>query len=259
MPRRRTARPRSRPRSAAARRRPRSTSSGMDQPFDVELSQSRRAGPVARPAATRAPATGRWPARRASSSRCAATIREADYSATSRGRPAAGGRARRSGPQPAADQADRRDAAQGRRAVRASTRSSTASWPTGSPPARRRRKPTTRGSTQLEILPARVGAQAGRSAAVHRPRPLQRRPRRRRHPLGQVHVDQRVGRHGRRLPAWCTWSGTAKGRQRLVREQDRRSPRSPSPLRKRRLGRRVCRRRRGATSSTSWCWPSWRA
>ena len=45
--------------------------------------------------------------------------------------------------------------------------------------------------------------QAGRDAAADRAGPLHRRPRRRRHALGQVHLDQRVGRARSTTPAWC--------------------------------------------------------
>ena len=82
-----------------------------------QLSQPRAVGAREGGLQQSARATARWPARTASSFRCAGTMPTPTIS-RSRGRRAGGGSCRRSGAEPAADQADRRDSAQRGRAVR---------------------------------------------------------------------------------------------------------------------------------------------
>ena len=254
-----TARRRSRPRPAIATATAEVTVVGMDKPFEWSF-RNHVESVLAKAGCNSGACHGALAGKKGFKLSLGALRSRWPTTSTSRGRPAA----RRvvlsdPGRSLVLTKPTRRGAAQGRRAVRTSTRPSTASSPSGSPPARRAPADDDPRLDRLEILPGGVGAQDRRQAAADRAGPLQRRPRRRRHALGQVHVEQRIGRPGRArmglvqvvghgeaaIKAWYLSRNVMATISVRLREPGRRPTFSPRP--------------RGATSSTSWCWRSCKA
>ena len=217
---------------------------GMDRPFALELPQPRRADP--RQAGLQLGRLPRGPGRQGGLPALAPRLRPGHRLLQHRqAGPRPARRARRSRPQPGPGEAVRRHRPQGGRAVR----DRLARIPDPRRLDRRRaprRRPTpTRASTRSRSCPAGSIHRGRRDAADHRPRPLHRRPRRGRHPLGEMVVDRRVGLPGRRRRGRLGDRPRRGGRRRLVREQDRDRP-DHRPVRRRQAGRGRRRDRRPA-------------